>query len=157
MQAESNRIRGVVTRDATSIANAQDQFYWLGRINMASTVMLVEERIIPAQLAKPIAEGVQYSIVQAREPGGKRPTDVMQVERIIFDKAGADATLVHTGRSRQDMGAAVRAMRAAPRGAGRCRRADGYARAPDRHRQQAHREPYPPTPTACRRGVTAIT
>jgi len=111
-QEESNRIRGVVTQDATSaLARAQDQFYWLGRINMASTVMLLEEGIIPERLARPIAEGVQYSIVQAREPGGRRPTDVLQVERIISDKAGADATLIHSGRSRQDMGAAVRAMR----------------------------------------------
>ena len=54
---------------------------------------------------------LQYSITQAREPGGRRPTDVMQVERIISDKAGADATLIHSGRSRQDMGATVRAMR----------------------------------------------
>lgn len=111
-QEESNRIRGVITQDATSaLAKAQDQFYWLGRINMASTVMLLEEGIIPARLAKPIAEGVQYSIAQAREPGGRRPTDVLQVERIISDKAGPDATLIHSGRSRQDMGAAVRAMR----------------------------------------------
>ena len=99
-------------QDATSaLAKAQDQFYWLGRINMASTVMLLEEGIIPAQLAKPISEGVQYSIAQAREPGGRRPSDVMQVERIISDKAGAEATLIHTGRSRQDMYAAIRAMR----------------------------------------------
>jgi argininosuccinate lyase len=111
-QQESDRIRGVITQDATSaLAKSQDQFYWFGRINMASTVMLLEEGIIPARLAKPIADGVQYSITQAREPGGKRPTDVMQVERIISDKAGADATLIHSGRSRQDMGATVRAMR----------------------------------------------
>lgn len=111
-EQESNRIRGVITQDATSaLAKAQDTFYWFGRINMASTVMLLEEGIIPARLARPIAEGVQYSITQAREPGGRRPTDVMQVERIISDKAGADATLIHSGRSRQDMGATVRAMR----------------------------------------------
>lgn len=111
-QEESNRIRGVIVRDETSAtAKAQDQFYWLGRINMASTVMLLEEGIIPARLAKPIAEGVQYSITQAQQPGGKRPTDVLQVERIISDKAGPDATLIHSGRSRQDMGAAIRGMR----------------------------------------------
>ena len=111
-EAESNRIRGVITQDATSaLAKSQDTFYWFGRINMASTVMLLEEGIIPAKLSQPIAKGVQYSITQAREPGGRRPTDVMQVERIISDKAGADATLIHSGRSRQDMGATVRAMR----------------------------------------------
>lgn len=111
-QAEADRIRGVITRDETSaMAKAQDQFYWLGRINMASTVMLLEEGIIPDRLARPIAEGVQFSITQAQQPGGKRPTDVLQVERIISEKAGPDATLIHSGRSRQDMGAAIRVMR----------------------------------------------
>ena len=108
-EQKPNRIRGVVTQDATSApTKARDTFYWFGHIDTASTVMLLEEGIIPARLARPIAEGVQYSIMQAREPDGRRPTDVMQVERIISAKAGADATLIHSGRSRQDMGATVR-------------------------------------------------
>ena len=42
-QLEANRLRGAVTKDASSQrAQAQDQFYWLGRINMASTAMLLE-------------------------------------------------------------------------------------------------------------------
>ena len=85
-QAEADRLRGTVTKDATSArAKAQDQFYWLGRINMASTAMLLEEGIIPAKLAKPIAEGVIYSIRQADEPKGKRPKDVLQIEKIISE------------------------------------------------------------------------
>jgi argininosuccinate lyase len=110
--AEANRLRGVTVRDATSaMAGAQDQFYWMNRINMASTVMLVEKGIIPRQLVKPVAEGVRYAIVQATQPGGKRPEDVLQLERIISEKTGPEATLVHTGRSRQDMNAAIRTMR----------------------------------------------
>ena len=72
--------------------------------------MLVEQGIIPPPLVKPIAEGVQFAIDQATRPGGKRPSDVLQLERIISEKAGPEATLVHTGRSRQDMYAAIRAM-----------------------------------------------
>lgn len=110
-KAEADRLRGTVTRDATSArAKAQDQFYWIGRINMASTVMTVEEGIIPKALSRQIAEGVAHSIAQAAQPGGKRPTDVLQIERIIADKAGPEATLIHSGRSRQDMLAAVRTM-----------------------------------------------
>lgn len=109
-QAEANRLRGAVTKDATSQrAQAQDQFYWLGRINMASTAMLLEEGIIAAPLGKPIAEGVLHSIQQAELPGGKRPKDVLQIERIISEKAGPQATLIHSGRSRQDMLATYRA------------------------------------------------
>lgn len=108
-QAEANRLRGSVSQDATSArAKAQDQFYWLGRINMASTVMLLEEGIIAARLARPIAEGVIYSIRQADQPGGKRPRDVLQIEKIISEKAGPEATLIHSGRSRQDMLATYR-------------------------------------------------
>jgi argininosuccinate lyase len=111
-QAEADKLRGLSAKDATSPrAKAQDQFYLLGRINMATTVMAVEEAVVPKKLSRQIAEGVAHSIAQAEQPGGKRPTDVLQIEKIISDKAGADATLIHAGRSRQDMLATVRVMR----------------------------------------------
>lgn len=87
----------------TALAREQDQFYWFGRINMASTVANVELGIIPKTLAGPIARGVAHSIDQAARPGGKRPSDVLQTEKIITDVAGPEATLIHTGRSRQDI------------------------------------------------------
>jgi argininosuccinate lyase len=111
-QAEADRLRGTVVKDATSARDkAQDVFYLLGRINMASTVMTIEEGIVPKSLGRQIAEGVAHSIRQADQPGGRRPTDVLQIERIISDKAGPEATLIHAGRSRQDMLASVRVMR----------------------------------------------
>jgi len=103
-QAQVARLQGTVNGDATStLAKQQDVFYWFGRINMASTVVHVEQGIIPAQLAGRIARGVSHSIDQASQPGGKRPTDVLQVEKIITDQVGPEATLIHTGRSRQDI------------------------------------------------------
>ncbi len=108
-RAEAAKLSGGLTRDATSArAQKQDQFYWIGRINMASTVMLLEQGIIAPKLGKPIAEGVLHSIRQADEPQGKRPLDVLQIERIISEKAGPEATLIHSGRSRQDMLATYR-------------------------------------------------
>jgi argininosuccinate lyase len=108
-QAEADKIRGNITTDATSaLAKRQTQFYWMNRINMASTVMLVEEKIILEKLVKTIAEGVQYAITQGALPDGKRPDDVLQLEKIISEKAGPEATLIHTGRSRQDMYATIR-------------------------------------------------
>lgn len=110
-KAQAAKLFGEITRNATStVAARQDQFYWMNRINMASTVMLVEQGIVPKDLVKPIAEGVQFAIDQATKPGGKRPSDVLQLERIISEKSGPEATLVHTGRSRQDMYAAIRVM-----------------------------------------------
>ena len=91
-------------RGATSaLARSQDNFYWFGRINMASAVMLTEQKIIPTELVGPIARGVAHTIDQAVKPGFVRPTDVLVTEKIITDFAGPDATLIHTGRSRQDM------------------------------------------------------
>ena len=103
-RAEADRLLAQPARGATSaLAREQDLFYWFGRINMASTVANVELGIIPKELAGPIARGVAHSIDQARRPGGKRPSDVLQTEKIITDVAGPEATLIHTGRSRQDM------------------------------------------------------
>ncbi|RYF25740.1 MAG: hypothetical protein EOO23_08850, partial [Comamonadaceae bacterium] len=103
-QAQVARLQGTVKGDATSaLAKQQDVFYWFGRINMASTVVHAEQGIIPAPLAGRIARGVSFSIDQAAQPGGKRPTDVLQVEKIITDQVGPEGTLIHTGRSRQDI------------------------------------------------------
>jgi argininosuccinate lyase len=81
----------------------QDWFYWFGRINMASTVVNADIGIIPPSLAGPIARGVAHAIDQGNQPNGKRPRDVLATEKIITDQAGPEATLIHTGRSRQDM------------------------------------------------------
>jgi argininosuccinate lyase len=103
-QAQVARLQGTVKGEATSaLSKQQDAFYWFGRINMASTVVHAEQGIIPASLAGRIARGVSYSIDQAAQPGGKRPTDVLQVEKIITDQVGPEGTLIHTGRSRQDI------------------------------------------------------
>jgi argininosuccinate lyase len=87
---------------------AEDQFYWLGKINRASAVMLAEEKIVAPDMARKLAKGVNFAIEQAARPGGKRPSDVLQIEKIITDNIGTDASLIHTGRSRQDMYATYR-------------------------------------------------
>jgi len=103
-RAEADRVLAQPARDVSSaLARAQDLFYWFGRINMASTVANVELGIIPKDLAGPIARGVAHSIDQGAQPGGKRPGDVLQTEKIITDVAGPEATLIHSGRSRQDI------------------------------------------------------
>jgi len=107
-QEQIERIKGGAASDATSAqSKAQDFFYWVGRINMASTVVNVEKGIIPASLAGKIANGVAYSIDQAGKADGRRPTDVLQIEKIITDHVGPEASLIHSGRSRQDIHATM--------------------------------------------------
>lgn len=86
----------------------EDQFYWLGKINKASAVMLTEEKIVTPEMGAKLAGGVAYSLDQSEKPDGKRPKDVLQIEKIITDDIGPDASLIHTGRSRQDMYATYR-------------------------------------------------
>ena len=95
-------------KTAAGAGAGEDQFFWLNKINKASAVMLIEEKIISPDMGQKIAQGVQYTIDQAGQPGGKRPGDVLQIEAIISGKIGPDASLIHTGRSRQDMYATFR-------------------------------------------------
>jgi argininosuccinate lyase len=108
-RAEEARIRGQLFRTDTSrVAEIQDYSYWIGRINMASAVMLTEEGIISGEVAPKIAQGVEFAINEATRPKGRRPSDVLQVERIIEERSGPEASLIHTGRSRQDILATTR-------------------------------------------------
>ena len=93
----------LVVTDTSALDQAEDRFYWLNKINKASVIMLTEEKIITPEMGKKIAEGVAHAIGQADQPDGKRPKDVLQIERIISDHIGPDASLIHSGRSRQDM------------------------------------------------------
>jgi argininosuccinate lyase len=105
-------VPGEDTQASTSPADAaEDQFYWVNKINKASTVMLVEEGIFAKDVGQLIAKGVDYTIRQAQLPGGKRPADVLQIERIMTDKVGQEASVIHAGRSRQDMYATFRAAK----------------------------------------------
>ena len=102
--AQTSRQLAPPVRGFTSaLARSQDNFYWFGRINMASAVMLTEQKILPPELVGPIARGVAHAIDRASEPGFVRPTDVLVTEKLITDFAGPDASIIHTGRSRQDM------------------------------------------------------
>ncbi|MGO1767365.1 argininosuccinate lyase [Advenella sp. S44] len=104
---------GAIAKPASSKATSkndekEDQFYWLGKINKASAVMLTEEKIVDPKMGAKLARGVAFSLAQSETPEGKRPKDVLQIEKIITDEIGPDASLIHTGRSRQDMYATYR-------------------------------------------------
>ncbi|OZI36841.1 argininosuccinate lyase [Bordetella genomosp. 5] len=89
-------------------APKRDNFYWLGEFNKASTVMTVEQGIMPQALGVKTAQAVAKVIADGDQPGGKRPGDYLQVEPLITKIAGPDATRMHSGRSRQDILATTR-------------------------------------------------
>jgi argininosuccinate lyase len=80
-----------------------DNFHFLSEMNKASTIMVVETRIVPPELGKKIALAVGQVIRDGNQPGAKRPGDYLQYEPLILALAGPDGSRVHSGRSRQDI------------------------------------------------------
>ena len=88
---------------ASKAKAAHDNFYWLGEFNKASTVMVIEQGIVPKELGARIAKGVSQVIEEGDKPGAKRPGDYLAYEPLLLAVAGPDATRMHSGLSRQDI------------------------------------------------------
>jgi argininosuccinate lyase len=90
-------------------APLRDEFFWLGEINKATTVVNSEEGLLDKALAPKLAAGLAKVLQQGGVPGGRRPSTVITFEPLLIDAAGPAVTLLHAGRSSQDMHATYRA------------------------------------------------
>ena len=90
-------------------APRRDAFFWLGEINKASAVINVDEGLLDRALAPRIAAGLRAVLEAGARPGAQRPSLVITFEPLLIEAAGVEATLLHAGRSSQDMLATVRA------------------------------------------------
>ncbi len=101
---------GLVTLSHLALAQEtkRDDFYWLGQINKASAVINTDEGLLDKAAAPRIAKGLQTVLTAGDAPGGKRPNTVITFEPLLIEAAGVEATLLHAGRSSQDMLATVR-------------------------------------------------
>lgn len=87
---------------------ARDDFFWLGQINKASAVINSQQGLLAAPVATRIAKGLRQVLAAADQPGAARPTLVITFEPLLIEQAGVEASLLHAGRSSQDMLVAVR-------------------------------------------------
>lgn len=87
----------------------RDEFFWLGEINKATAVINTDEGLLDKALAPRIAAGLSKVLSDGAKPGGKRPSTVISFEPLLIAAAGQEVTLLHAGRSSQDMHATYRA------------------------------------------------
>jgi argininosuccinate lyase len=90
-------------------APVRDEFFWLGEINKASAVINTEEGLLDKALAPRIATGIVKVLKDGSQPGARRPSSVITFEPLLIAAAGPEVTLLHAGRSSQDMHATYRA------------------------------------------------
>lgn len=90
-------------------APPRDEFFWLGQMNKASLVINSQEGLLDPALAPDIAEALAQVIAAGDAPNGERPRTVISFEPLLIDAGGPQVTLLHAGRSSQDMHATFRA------------------------------------------------
>lgn len=93
-----------------SRVRASDAFDRLSQINKASIVMLSETGLVAKPMAARIARGIEAVMADESKPGAKRSDDYLVFEAKLVEAAGPDASRLHTGRSRQDIGATSERM-----------------------------------------------
>ena len=81
-------IGSVLLGARVSAQDRRDEFYYLGELNKASSVMVVEQGIVPRVLGKVIAESVSQVIADGDKPGAKRPGDYLELKNCWSRRAG---------------------------------------------------------------------
>lgn len=94
---------------STAQAEERDEFFWLGEINKASIIINSDEGLLPKEDTPGIASALQEVIDAGNRPDGERPSAVIKFEPLWIEAGGLEVTLVHAGRSSQDMHATYRA------------------------------------------------
>lgn len=80
------------------------------QINKASIVMLAERGLVPHPVAAAIARGIGQVIDGENASGAPRSADYLDFEPRLIAVVGQDASRLHIGRSRQDIGATIARM-----------------------------------------------
>ena len=105
----------VVSLSAFPARAAEDDFASLYRYmidaNKAQVVMLSEEKLIPEPLARRLAAALeQVADEGVPEQGGARYPDYLALEARLKQLVGDEASNIHLGRSRNDLGAVMNLM-----------------------------------------------
>ncbi|WP_040502272.1 lyase family protein [Herbaspirillum sp. YR522] len=86
----------------------RDEFFWLGEINKATAVINTDEGLLDKSMTPLVVKGLRQVLADGEQPGARRPTNVITFEPLLIQAAGPQITLLHAGRSSQDMLATMR-------------------------------------------------
>ena len=87
----------------------RDEFFWLGQMNKATIVTNSKIGLLSEELAKKAAKGVQTVLDDGDADPANRVSRVIQFEPKLIAAAGPEVTVIHVGRSSQDMHSTYRA------------------------------------------------
>ena len=87
----------------------RDEFFWLGQMNKATIVTNTKLGLLSEELAKKAAKGVQTVLDAGDADPANRVSRVIQFEPKLIAAAGPEVTVIHVGRSSQDMHSTYRA------------------------------------------------
>lgn len=88
----------------------EDFYCYMALANRASLVMLLEVGLVDQALAKQIGAAVVQDNQEQGEPGARRTSNYLNVEKRLIEIMGPEASSLHKGRSRQDLHGTVRRM-----------------------------------------------
>ena len=98
-----------LAQTAAPATGPRDEFFWLGQINKATAVINTDEGLLDKSLTPLVTAGISKVLQDGAKPGAKRPSTVISFEPLLIQAAGPEITLLHAGRSSQDMHATYRA------------------------------------------------
>jgi argininosuccinate lyase len=84
-------------------APLHDNFYWLGQINKASDIINTEQGLLTADQGHRFAAAIHQVLADGERPGAYRPQNVITFEPLLIKAGGPEITMIHAGRSSQDM------------------------------------------------------
>jgi argininosuccinate lyase len=98
---------------SVAVASAQDgdrdEFFWLAQMNKATAIINSQEGLLDEALVPGIAAAINQVIEEGAKPDAERPSAVIRFEPLLIEAGGVEVTLLHAGRSSQDMHATYRA------------------------------------------------
>ena len=84
-------------------AGQKDNFYWLGQINKATDIINTSENLLTPEQGHKFAQVIQKVLDDGDKPGAAHPNLVITFEPLLIAAGGPEVTMLHVGRSSQDM------------------------------------------------------